>query len=712
MHTAKQSLILGLLISLSIVSCTRSMEVSYPTGMGGVRLELSTDLPATKADVTSLDVDDFKIEVINSKDVIFKRWNTYADFKEDITDGLIQMNAGGPYRIRATYGDSTASGFDAFFFMGEQEFTVIPQQEVKVSVVCRMANVKVAVKYGEHIKADYVDYTATVSNTAGSLSFSKECTESGYLPAEDLTVDMVLVDETGKEWYFRKPEKVAVEPGDFVTLNLDTKEVPEEGVEITITIDTSTEDHTVTVSVPGVMLPADPPAVSTRGFDLSTGIYSAVEGTVPSSSLDVSFSAMSRIKSLVMNINSATLEALGWPERVDFADMDVSTTNLMKSAGLVFTENPKGEKMASVDFTSMFKLFKYSDIEAENTHLFEFVVTDTLDKSVTASCTIVPVMASKSLSEIATGDIWARRITVTATTDGNPDLLFPEVMASGDLIYSRPSYTKSLSGQNATFVITGLKPSTEYTIRAAYNNYSSEQVITAVTENASQVSNAGMEDWTEREVVAYSIFGSKTYQKTYDPWSTGEKWWDTNNSQTTAQATTPSNLTFKCFPMVTYTAGRTGARAAQIMAIAVNNGNTSGTSLSDATPGKLFIGTYGGSTNHSFDARPSQLKFYYKYAPNGTDTFRAYIAVYSGDTQIAAGEFTNSSSVGEWTEAVADLEYSNTSLKATAIFIEFRQSVSDTPPYSKNKTITYPAGSANVHGGSILSVDDIELIYE
>ena len=117
-----------LLLLVSLVSCSVREEAPFETGMGGIRLELLTDLTATRADAEGqLSSEDFKIEIINPQGVIFKRWDTYAEYLAQEST-VFAMNAGGPYTLRASYGDSAASGFNAFFFIGEQEFTVQPQQ--------------------------------------------------------------------------------------------------------------------------------------------------------------------------------------------------------------------------------------------------------------------------------------------------------------------------------------------------------------------------------------------------------------------------------------------------------------------------------------------------------------------------------------------------------------------------------------------------------
>ena len=65
--------------------------------MGGIRLELLTDLTATRADAEGqLSPEDFKIEIVNPQGVILKRWDTYAEYMAQEST-VFAMNAGGPY---------------------------------------------------------------------------------------------------------------------------------------------------------------------------------------------------------------------------------------------------------------------------------------------------------------------------------------------------------------------------------------------------------------------------------------------------------------------------------------------------------------------------------------------------------------------------------------------------------------------------------------
>lgn len=716
-----------LLLVLLASSCSRVEETYYEPGEGGIRIDLATELPATRADVTesSLNVDDFKVEILNSKKVIFKRWATFGEYKTQ-ENTAFHMNAGGPYTVRATYGDSLASGWDAWFFMGEQVFEVKPQQTAELSVTCRMANVKVAVAYGENLQADYQDYKATVSNSRGRLVFEKDRAEAGYIPVGTLTVDMELTDASGKKWYFRSGE-VSAAAGDYITLNLDTKQAPQGSLDLTLSVDYSTNDKTVEVGITDAFLPAEKPVLSLTGFDAESGVLSFVESNDPGeASVTLTWDPKaSPVKSLKLKSESEYFKERGLPAEVDFCSLTSTDRDLLLNAGLLFPEM-SGEmtaNMVKLEFDGLAPKLEYDDDEAANTHTFTIEATDSKDNVVTKTVTIVPIQASKSLSEIQPGNVWARRAYLTLNTDGDPSKLTVQVKENGTELWYTPEGTEySVSDKTSAATVKGLKSNTVYAFRAVYNGFAAAESQEMTTETEQQPENASFEEWSESTVKLFTT-GDKE-QQTYYPWRTeGDQWWDTNNSLTAKSWGTVdpdprnwfSKQTYKSFPMVSYVPGRNGF-AAQMMLIAVSSSATGSTAPFPIIGlGKIFTGVYEGEQGRSFPSRPDILKFWYKYESVNSDNFTVYISMKNGDIVIGEGTFTSSESKTEWVECAVDITYNRTDLVADTIYIEF-VSASDTEKwkYANNiGDIVYGGDkTADVHRGSILTIDDLELIYE
>lgn len=705
------------------VSCSRKEETLYSPGMGGVMIDLTTDLPATKAEVMDdlqLDPDDFQVEVINSSGVIFKRWSTFAEYKSQEGAGF-QMNAGGPYRIRAVYGDSTASGFQALFFMGEQEFTVVPQQTTEVAVVCSMGNARLAVEYGENIHEDYTDFRTIVYNDHGSVIFGKDESRSGYIHAGELSVYVELTDAAGEKKYFMNGSGITAAAGDFITLKVDTQPIEKENVSLTVIVDSSTDRKDVGVTLPSFMLPADAPEMS-AAFTADGESISFVEGVLPEGDpFVVDMNVPAGIYSLKVSVSSSNPE-LAWASDMDLLDLTEEQKSKLSDAGFTVPDLYRS-RTQKIDFSSIAMLVRV--LEDGSGQNLGIKVTDGLGKTADGRWELAPRPASKSISPVEDGNVWARRVyNVTMTTDGNPEYLYPLVKAEGSEEWVRPAFTGTVSEGSKTVTITGLEPSTKYQVVAAYvdNANISEEVREFTTEVEQQVGNAGFEDfYSEDYLVRDALVGSDLYQKIYYPWATGESSiWDTNNTESLVELSwSNENLNYRSISVVSYVRGYKGDKAAQIIAACVGNYNTSGTTAAGTRKtvgGKLYLKDGG----CAFDSRPSKLTFYYKYLPrlddsHSSDTFRVLLQLKNGEEVIgtAQSDYTYSQEVGDWTKAEVTVNYSNTTKKATTVYIEIRQSINDEPVYNINVPVPiYDGSSINAHAGSILTIDDIELIYE
>lgn len=715
-----------LLLVLLTASCSRGEEALFEPGMGGVRIDLATELPETRADVAegSLKTDEFKVELINSSGVIFKRWETFAEYKAQENEG-IHMNAG-HYKVRATYGDSTASGWDAWFFMGEQEFDVKPQEMEELSVVCKMANVKVAVVYGENLRADYQDYTATVSNSRGSLVFGKDCAEAGYLPVGTLSVNMELTDVSGKKMYYRSAD-VSAAAGDFITLNLDTKATPQGGMGLSLDVDYGTNDKTVEVGISDLFLPAGEPELSLTGFDTETGQLSFVEGNNPGeASATVSWDPKaSPIKSLILKTQSSYFEDYKLPAEVDLCNISSSDKELLLKYGLVFPEM-SGEMtaaMAKIQFEDLAEKLEFTDDVEANTHTFIIEVTDSKEHSATKTLTIVPQQASKSLSEIQPGNVWARRAYLTLNTDGDPSKLTVQVKESGKELWYTPEGTEySVSGKTSSATVKGLKSNTKYAFRAVYNGFAAAEAPEMTTEVEQQVGNAGFDEWTtQTHSFVYDYWlGKSEHNIDWDlPW-TNDQWWAVNSKKTMPSSTSvvSNNWNWVRFPTVAYTTDANDGKAAMIYSVNVGDWLTSTASVGDRVAGELFIGTADDSGNHSsdghdFGSRPDILRFHFKYQSVNSETFYVKVELRSGNDVIASAERSDVGQTSSWTPMDMPLVYADEMQKATSIYIIFKSTTAEKPEVIGNYNLVIRDGkSEKGNFGSILYVDDIELIYE
>ena len=716
-----------LLLVLLVSSCSRRQETFYEPGKGGVRIDLTTELPATRAELDTvanpLNVDDFKVEIINSKGVIFKRWNTYAEYKSG-ENAAFHMNAGGPYTLRATYGDSLASGWSAWFFKGEATFTVPAQDVVSVSAVCRMANIKVAVAYGEDMTTDYKEYKTTVTSRRGSLVFDMaHKDEAGYMPADPLTVDVELTDHDGKKWYFRNSAQVQAAPGDFITLSLNTKAEPEQELGLSLTVDYGTNDVEIPVDI-STALPTEAPSISSlEGFDAETGaLPSFIEGTMPeAAAVNFTWDARTTLASCRLKVTSSYFDEYDLPKNVDLCAVEGNQGELLRQYGIEFPDFSKGltGQQAGIEFEQFAQNLAYNADAAANTHTFEITVTDNKGKSVSRTVTVAPAQASKSVTVQPAG-MWARRAYISLSTDGDAQKLGVQYQKRGSSAWTDPQTEDVLvDGGTKTLTVLGLEPGTSYTFRAVYNKYQSgatEEVFT--TEVEQQVGNAGFEEWTTEKFEFKYIATSKSINW-YRPWTAQtDAWWDSNSKKTLpGYYSTVGDQNKKNFPCVAYIENdaHEDSRSAMVYTVRVQDYQ-----FGDIVQaGELFVGTADDSGNHksdghAFENRPSAVSFAYKYQPYGDETYRVEIVVKAEDGTVIGSAVDMQGGSSSWDDRKVTINYTDVTKKAASIYLSFKASSADTPGYNSGVSITVAnnQGYSNCNIGSILYVDSVKLIYE
>lgn len=652
-------------------------------------------------------IDDFTLEIFNEEGVKIKKWK-YGEIKNE----TVRLNAGYKKAV-AFYGDSLATGFDIIYFAGENEFVVGGQSVTPVSITCRQSNVEIAVEWGEYIKSAYSDYSIRIyrEGKSGELLFGSQTTESGYIPAGELSMEITLVNASGESRVY-SPEPLQARANDFIKLKIDTKEPDKEEVDLDITVETTTNDIVEEIKIPAVLVAKEAPSFTFMGEASAIAAVSIVEGA-DGSDLNLSITAPGKIAGCTLTSSFTSPVAEGWPSEIDLINGDETTLALMKSQGLDW--NLSDETYANVDFTGFVKSLRL--VSGDNSNVATVTVTDKKGKSVAFELTFNIGEAQISLEEIPEYDMWATKAYLTASTaDGDAAALSVEVSADGGLSWTTPQINEvSSDASSKRLEIAGLTPGTSYEFRAAYYSTRSAEV-SGTTEAAAQVPNSGFEEWSEWEYKPYILSNDK--QSNYGPYvSSSSKWWDCNNSETTPEnGWSPGYLTYKSFPMVSYVPGNGSSSrwAAQIMTIAISSTATPGTAPSPTVcAGRLFSGDYGGQNSRPFASRPSAISFDYKYVQHESENFIVNVQVIGAGAVIGEGHLYPAGNVSDWTNITLDIEYTNTAQKADAISIEFiSTNASGSDAWEYDQSITYGGDkTARVHGGSILTVDNLKMVY-
>ncbi len=709
-------------LTVLLSGCNEVQKNIVPeNGQGMVYIALSSEPdnrePETKAeDNISSHLGDFTIEIANSSGICL-----YREKFSDAEGTAIPLNTG-IYTLTAQYGNPKTAGFNAIYYKAEKQFEVRPQVHEEISAVAKMAKTKVAVQYGECLELDDCDYFVDIQYGTGddAIRFSKTETRAAYIPAGKITP--VFHYNLNGEWQIYRAKSVTGSPNDFITFNIDINPDvnPDKGtVNISVTVDTSVEVIETDLETVYIEFTGKGPQlniISDSPGNTELRVYPEQRAGTHKARVDAY--APDWIEKCILQIESPYLANLGIPEEVDLADVDETVGDLLWEYGIRWFKGMKGKRITYVDlegYATHIATMKYDPNNPKDAN-FKIIVEDMNNQSAeTSFARFIEVKPEFTLEADMTNVYASKVMNIRATLKkktGNPESLILEYSSDSDPNFSEWRRVETTDNGkldtdeehiNVYADMTGLKPATQYRMRLRYRN--SDYLVSYfsfTTEDAQQVGNAGFEDWSTDKV------SSKTTR--YYPYAANEsdKWWDTNNKQTAANEYSTYN-DYKCFPTVWYTDGRDGGKAAQITAVSVYQFNSEWMG-SGNTAGELFIGTWNGNRRHSFSSRPTSMSFWYKYAPEGDDTWQATVEVLNGTTVIGKGSYMNSSSADSWTHATVTIEYTNTRLKATGISVRFVQSTSSSP-HTVKKNVTTPEGTHKIYGGSQLTVDDIEMVY-
>lgn len=721
--------VLTCLAAFATVSCTEALEEIATGADGEITVSLTSDgdcRPHLKSAVQEEEVPagEFIVEIFKTDGNVRLYRDTYANTENK----AIKLN-GGDYRLVASHGDPDGCGFDAPYYMGEEMFTVHAQTHEEVHVTAKLANVKIAVEFGENLLIDYPEHYAVVrSDKDCFLEFSAGEERTGYMPAGNLSLELYAKIDGEWKYYASEPEEYS--PNDFVTFHVDTKE-GEGSLSLNIKVDDSVELVEKEVEIPQLMLPKEAPKMTFNGFGDSDVIEVVEAGETPES-LKIDIVADAGIGHCILHINSEYLAGMGVPAEIDLVSVEENVAEILKDNGFDWRGMMQGQRLSYIDLTGVAEKLASEVYDDGNPFKAEisFEIEDSNGKksAESQSVTIAALKPEFSFSAVQT-DAWAKSIRgmEISYANLNPAVLKLQYKAAADGEWQDAGLSSDSGSMLSFNNISGLTPETEYQLRAIYNGNEASAIQTSLTtEAAAQVGNSGFEEWqTSVFEFTYNFFGKHEQNiDWYHPWSSEETdiWWAVNSRKTMPSSTSiiSDNWNWVRFPTVAYTTESCqGSHAAVVYSVNVGDWLTSAALVGDRVAGELFIGTADDSGNHSYEghsfaSRPDSLCFMYKYESNGGETFSVHAELYSEDGTVIATASTDSGSASSsWLRFSMPFQYADTARNASKIYMSFKSTSASRPSVTGNKVITI-ADNAQYTGnfGSMLYLDDLQLVYE
>ena len=763
---------LPIVLMIILSSCTRSFdELSGQEGEGIFRVALSVDdrLEIVPSKAEALDeslvpaVDDLWVEIYrfgkrqgkpNDKDDWRRLYfGAYSEAKEK----EFRVNAG-QYKLLAFHGDETACGFDKPYFEAVEEFVVNgideehPDGITTVEAIAKVANVRISVEFDETVSGSYYDYFLRLTNLdrldengnpdkcKQILRYKRGETRDAYMmPAEELQIQFMAQYEYGDEssWKYVTLGNVKAESNDHITVKVKIKDPRTGSLDVSIVTDDNIEEKVENVEILEEWAPQGDPVIVAAGFPEND--HPVVEGDDLGNTATVSVVARAGLANFFVKVDSEYLipeNGFDIPlgEELDIANPTEETIeklNKLAEAGFEWLGDTDGDGKSDMlgsrrlNYLTMTDLFAKinegnpSLTVARNLATFTIRVVDDVANESTLVLTSTAYPITQTLS-IPDGNVWATKIVspMLGAERGARNLFMLQVSSDGENWEDLKTFEKADNAE-VDFGTLQVNPDTEYWFRTRYNENDNliSNVVKVRTEKALQVENSGFEDF-QTVYLDVNVQAGKDYKREwYLPYvDLSSAWWAVNSRKTMPNSHSVSNINFKCFPCAAYSIDAySGSKSAMVYTVNVNWWNTDGTSFGDKIPGEIWIGTTDDSGDHvtdghAFESRPLSLKFMYKYAPLNTEKFVVSVVLKDAEgNEIAKAEKLDGSVALDWTECEMPILYSDLTKKAATIFISFKSCSSG--EISMNKKIEIAGKEENAHIGSVLRIDDIELIY-
>lgn len=706
------SLYIGLL-SLLFIGCQEEQLNNMQTGGFQISLQdVAADI-TTKTlpkDLEDPIVSNFHLKITNENNGISAYDGAY------ISD-LIPASTG-VYSITATHGDNPPLAKDNPYYKGDTTGVKLEEDQVaSVELKCRVANALASVVYTSEamFKEVFTDYRVKVGIGSLTLDLKNGTTESAYYQAGSIPTFTFVgtLKGNGKEVTKVLEDTKLTDPSTFaagqhckITLSLSTTT---SGLNLHIEKVEATP-VTITATIPMEWLPA--PKVSATGFDENNTL--TIYETEEASSASIDFNVAQPLQDLYfkLNFDDENLSSLNKEEEEEYqlSKMSEEEKSAFTSAGIILPSigSTEPQIIFSEDFIS--KLLSKNDGTVSNIIVIDSVkANDRINKDESPLSYTIAVNKPVFLVDVLDGNVWSKTFTAEeiSVSEGKGNL---ETIKK-NLVYQYQETDgtwQDFSNQDARQQVFAEHPQNRYyKVRALYRNVLASNEVDVELEEPTALPNGNMEEW---------ISSTRYKQPYYQPWS-NEAWWDTNNNETMPKSysTYPN---YKCFPTTTYTDSGVSGKAVVIRSVAVNGWNSEAMGKGE-TRGVFYAGSTSEdgtmAEGREWFSRPSQLTFMYQYDSYDNEHFGVYVELISQDgTIIASGQFisTQGVSISNFEKVEVPLNYTDSSLKAGKIKIRF-VSVADGESVSTRKqTISIPAGSYKIYGGSALSVDDITLVYD
>lgn len=670
--------------------------------------------------------------------------------KEDhnYTDDVIPLSAG-KYEVVAYCGSSaTTIALDAPYYEGTAEATVEEGKTTNITLACKVANALLSIRINEDDKekfnAAFPESYFKLSLESGDNKVSSDTTKSFYFPAGSTITKLAFSkDDSDYQDLGIKNWPPSIKAADHIIVTVGIEPAPS-GVSLAVEkIDV--QEVPISETIPLEWLPAPKIGYFNNQENVTSIEYTETAAAIPAV---LNFSGSMDIQDVEFSFEfgdkQEQFQALN-SKTFTFSTLTEEDKTLLETANVELPSFSGNTGTWSLnDMTAHLQVAEGSS--TENKIKLRVKANDRWSSeeskpSVYTIKTVVPKITVTAKPE----DIWAKSLTVNSyqVESENPN----KITVTGYQYLDGAEWKDCTDGLAK---LTNLPEEPKMQVRAVYREGVYAEPTEIALETPAQLPNSDMEEWS------YETYKGDRYS--FNPWnSEGTSFWDTNNDFTTRHKNGASDVSianYNGFHAVSCVTGHNGF-AAELRSTANGRANTRVDFIVhthkeqdyNKVAGKLFTGsanvyvnkpsgtigddadgskdTYTEEKNASFNSRPTALTFYYKYVPYNSDTWSVHIELLDENKNvIIQNDKTSSEAKSDWTQASVSLDYADgtTYAKCKYIYVIFKSTINEgtNMPYREITQTFYVlengALSAKTYDqayiGSVLTIDDIQLIYD
>ena len=579
---------------LGAASC-RDESAALPTGS----LYLGVEEDATILTRATTEVTDelLRVDIIDAAGDTLK---SYDDYYTEVRGQRIVLPVGS-YTVAVRSNLSGGAAWETPFYAGSESVTVQAGEITSAQVVCQITNTKVMVEYAPSLSQYFSNYETTVSNTSGSLLYTRDEYRAGYFAPEKLTAELHLTNLDGNTFTLTRvyPD---IQPRYAYKLRyyLDEGDGGEDdsgdaGADFGgIGVDEQADTIYYNISIKEEdLFDKGAPTLTLTGFsDEGKLTFKKTDNPdVPQHAVQIS--APNGVKQFRVEAVSHQFTGM---ESFDLCNLTDEEQSQLRALNFPLQPDMTAKEM-TLELTEFARALEPASETVMGTHSFTFTLLDSLHQETT--CTFGYDVRPNVAVTTDEPDAWAKFVTLKGNSAAPTNAGFM-LRKAGDADYQRydaTSYDAS-TGDFSLLLTEGIEAETEYEYYAVSGTDDAGEVRTFTTDGTPTVPNLNFDIWNTIDGV---IYPNADLNANYF-WDSGNKGASTAGKTPTEETTTDvvqgsAAYLHSEWAIVTFAAGNiyTGQFVRAIVSL-----SNPGAELDFGRP---------------YSGRPTKLTGYYKYKP-------------------------------------------------------------------------------------------------